>query len=70
MGVLNEFLTDSIWRNIHQTGGEWVVFELRIADGRGIRWQYDSETQVWVFRGFLEQYRSDGHETRWGSIRE
>lgn len=59
--MLNLFLDECVWINIHLLPHELVIIELRIDKGYGIRWQINDG----MFRGFLEPQMEDGHEKGW-----
>lgn len=59
--MLNLFLKDCVWINIHLLPHQLVIIELRIEKGYGIRWQVNDG----MFRGFLEPQMEDGHEKGW-----
>lgn len=58
--ILNKFLDECVWINIHGLPGDIPIIELRVDQGYGIRWQIDG-----VFRGFLEPQFEGGHEVGW-----
>ncbi|KAJ7230392.1 hypothetical protein GGX14DRAFT_529926 [Mycena pura] len=61
------------WRNLHWLPHQILVYEVRVAEGYGMRWSQDrsvvrdSEDQMpeWVFRGFVEPMMEGGHEVGW-----
>jgi hypothetical protein len=59
--MLNLFLNECVWINIHLLPHQLVIIELRIDKGYGIRWQVNDG----MFRGFLEPQMEDGHEKGW-----
>lgn len=59
--MLNLFLEECVWINIHLLPHNLVIIELRIDKGYGIRWQVNDG----MFRGFLEPQMEDGHEKGW-----
>ena len=59
--MLNLFLKECVWINIHLLPHQLVIIELRIDKGYGIRWQANDG----MFRGFLEPQMEDGHEKGW-----
>ena len=59
--MLNLFLDECVWINIHLLPHNLVIIELRIDKGYGIRWQINDG----MFRGFLEPQMEDGHEKGW-----
>jgi hypothetical protein len=58
--ILNKFLKECVWINIHGLPHDIPIIELRVDLGYGIRWRIDG-----VFRGFLEPQMDDGHEKGW-----
>jgi hypothetical protein len=58
--LLNKFIEECVWINIHGLPGDIPIVELRTEEGYGIRWQVDG-----VFRGFLEPHMEDGHSKGW-----
>ena len=59
--MLNLFLKECVWINMHLLPHNLVIIELRIDKGYGIRWQVNDG----MFRGFLEPQMEDGHEKGW-----
>ena len=59
--MLNLFLNECVWINIHLLPHDLIIIELRIDKGYGIRWQVNDG----MFRGFLEPQMEDGHEKGW-----
>ena len=59
--MLNLFINECVWINIHLLPHNLVIIELRIDKGYGIRWQVNDG----MFRGFLEPQMEDGHEKGW-----
>ena len=63
------------WRNLHWLPHQVLVYEVRVAEGYGMRWSQDrsdpegdeasKDDRPWVFRGFVEPYMDNGHEVRW-----
>ena len=68
------------WRNLHWLPHEVLVYEVRVAEGYGMRWSQHralkgsgEESQLeepevgrpWVFRGFVEPMMENGHEVGW-----
>jgi|LauGreDrversion4_2_1035121.scaffolds.fasta_scaffold4149743_1 hypothetical protein len=58
--ILEKFLHECIWINIHSLPHEIPIVELRNELGYGIRWEING-----VFRGFLEPQMKDGHDKGW-----
>ncbi|CAK8535972.1 unnamed protein product [Lathyrus sativus] len=61
MDVINNLIAHCCWMNIHIVPPHGVVFEIRVADGYGARWNEDGSK----FIGFLEPYMQDGHSKGW-----
>eukprot|EP01029_Cantina_marsupialis_P002330 TRINITY_DN12141_c0_g1_i1.p1 TRINITY_DN12141_c0_g1~~TRINITY_DN12141_c0_g1_i1.p1 ORF type:complete len:311 (+),score=52.86 TRINITY_DN12141_c0_g1_i1:28-960(+) len=59
--VINRIIDGCTHINCHKLPGEIVVLELRVPSGYGARWLADGS----AFRGFLEPYMPNGHETKW-----
>ena len=59
--MLNLFLEECVWINMHLLPHNLIIIELRIDKGYGIRWQVNDG----MFRGFLEPQMEDGHEKGW-----
>ncbi|KAF9070939.1 hypothetical protein BDP27DRAFT_1219825 [Rhodocollybia butyracea] len=67
----------STWRNLHWLPHSVLVYEVRIAEGYGMRWSQDqsmkdsldadadAEMPPWIFRGFVEPMMENGHELGW-----
>jgi hypothetical protein len=67
----------STWRNLHWLPHSVLVYEVRIAEGYGMRWSQDQSTKdsleteasvempPWIFRGFVEPMMENGHEVGW-----
>lgn len=56
------------WRNLFWLPHGILAFEIRVADGYGMRFQKnttDKDDGDWTFRGFVEPTSASGHETRW-----
>ncbi|KAK7031718.1 hypothetical protein R3P38DRAFT_825897 [Favolaschia claudopus] len=62
------------WRNLHWLPHQILVYEVRIAEGYGMRWSQDRSGaqndrehsgSEWVFRGFVEPMMENGHEVGW-----
>ncbi|KAK9897373.1 hypothetical protein P389DRAFT_194995 [Cystobasidium minutum MCA 4210] len=55
------------WRNLFWLPHGVLAFEVRVADGHGMRFQKNSSSSDadWTFRGFVEPPSATGHETRW-----
>ena len=64
------------WRNLHWLPHQVLVYEVRVAEGYGMRWSQDrgdregdeessKDNHPWVFRGFVEPYMENGHEVKW-----
>ncbi|KAF7317644.1 COesterase domain-containing protein [Mycena kentingensis (nom. inval.)] len=61
------------WRNLHWLPHQILVYEVRVAEGYGMRWSQDrsvvrdseAEMPAWLFRGFVEPMMEGGHEAGW-----
>ncbi|KAJ7114074.1 hypothetical protein C8R44DRAFT_630648 [Mycena epipterygia] len=63
------------WRNLHWLPHQILVYEVRVAEGYGLRWSQDrngvvdnedgAEMPEWTFRGFVEPMMEGGHEAGW-----
>ncbi|KAF8811116.1 hypothetical protein BYT27DRAFT_7252839 [Phlegmacium glaucopus] len=63
------------WRNLHWLPHQVLVYEVRVAEGYGMRWSQDrgdregddasKDDRPWIFRGFVEPYMENGHEVMW-----
>jgi len=67
-------MNDATWRNLHWLPHEVLVYEVRVAEGYGMRWSQDQadrpdeggkENRPWIFRGFVEPSMENGHELKW-----
>lgn len=58
--LLEKFLKNCIWINIHGLPHEIPTLEIRVKEGYGARWLSNGE-----FRGFLEPPMIDGHSKSW-----
>jgi len=67
-------MNDATWRNLHWLPHEVLVYEVRVAEGYGMRWSQDQagrpdeggkENRLWIFRGFVEPSMENGHELKW-----
>ncbi|KAG2363228.1 hypothetical protein BDR07DRAFT_1404945 [Suillus spraguei] len=75
--ILFERVVDnSTWRNLHWLPHQVLVYEVRVAEGYGMRWSQDcsilqsggeivAELPSWTFRGFVEPMIENGHEVGW-----
>ncbi|QCE09103.1 uncharacterized protein LOC114183748 [Vigna unguiculata] len=59
--AINRLIAHCCWLNVHIVPPHGVVFEIRVADGYGARWNEDGSK----FIGFLEPYMQDGHSKGW-----
>ncbi|XP_022631920.1 uncharacterized protein LOC106778442 isoform X2 [Vigna radiata var. radiata] len=59
--AINRLIAHCCWLNVHTVPPHGVVFEIRVADGYGARWNEDGSK----FIGFLEPYMEDGHSKGW-----
>eukprot|EP00744_Colponema_vietnamica_P010488 GILI01014818.1.p1 GENE.GILI01014818.1~~GILI01014818.1.p1 ORF type:complete len:329 (+),score=18.30 GILI01014818.1:35-988(+) len=63
------------WRNFHVLPHGFVVYEVRVPEGYGARWQLDTNQltsadtplspDAFTFRGFLEPHDLQGHANAW-----
>ncbi|KAJ6621481.1 hypothetical protein B0H10DRAFT_2017472 [Mycena sp. CBHHK59/15] len=64
------------WRNLHWLPHQILVYEVRVAEGYGMRWSQDLSAvegndsdagaiPEWTFRGFVEPMMEGGHEVGW-----
>ncbi|KAJ7143322.1 hypothetical protein C8R43DRAFT_1015098 [Mycena crocata] len=63
------------WKNLHWLPHQVLVYEVRVAEGYGMRWSQDQsgmqtdgdrlQTHDWTFRGFVEPMMEGGHEVGW-----
>lgn len=69
-------MNDATWRNLHWLPHEVLVYEVRVAEGYGMRWSQDQADRPdsdggektnwpWIFRGFVEPSMENGHELKW-----
>ncbi|KAF8720588.1 hypothetical protein AX14_010882 [Amanita brunnescens Koide BX004] len=68
-------MNGATWRNLHWLPHEVLVYEVRVAEGYGMRWSQrrtlggsGEETHkgsAWTFRGFVEPMMENGHEVGW-----
>lgn len=70
-------MDSATWRNLHWLPHQILVYEVRVAEGYGMRWSQDQseeareleglskETRPWIFRGFVEPMMENGHEVGW-----
>ncbi|KAF8627721.1 hypothetical protein AX15_004279 [Amanita polypyramis BW_CC] len=66
-------MNGATWRNLHWLPHEVLVYEVRVAEGYGMRWSQDRSASVvgteeerpWMFRGFVEPMMENGHEVGW-----
>ena len=72
--LLWKVMDNATWRNLHWLPHEVLVYEVRVAEGYGMRWSQDQvdrpdsikkENRPWVFRGFVEPSMENGHELKW-----
>jgi len=59
--IILSILMNATWINIHSLPHDLPVFEVRNAEGYGLRWLADGSQ----FRGFLEPQMIDGHDKGW-----
>ncbi|KAJ7780120.1 hypothetical protein DFH07DRAFT_910450 [Mycena maculata] len=65
-------MSAATWKNLHWLPHQILVYEVRVAEGYGMRWSQDrssadlgGEEPEWTFRGFVEPMMEDGHEVGW-----
>ena len=73
-------MDSATWRNLHWLPHQILVYEVRVAEGYGMRWSQDQSdqseeareseelsrvTRPWIFRGFVEPMMENGHEVGW-----
>lgn len=67
-------MNNATWRNVHWLPHKVLVYEVRVAEGYGMRWSQDqkdsgegdiAEERPWSFRGFVEPMMENGHELGW-----
>jgi len=63
----NRIWDSNTWRNLFWLPHGILAFEIRVADGHGMRFQKDSSSSnaQWTFRGFVEPPSASGHNSRW-----
>ncbi|KAJ7233042.1 hypothetical protein C8J57DRAFT_169132 [Mycena rebaudengoi] len=84
VAVLNEralelfwkVMNTATWRNLHWLPHRILVYEVRVAEGYGMRWSQDRSglegkegivemIPDWTLRGFVEPMMEGGHEVGW-----
>jgi hypothetical protein len=70
-----KIMENATWRNLHWLPHQVLVYEVRVAEGYGMRWSQDhsrcgeehkgGEHRRWVLRGFVEPMIENGHELGW-----
>ena len=69
-----KIMNGATWRNLHWLPHQVLVYEVRVAEGYGMRWAQDlsqshsTTERSWVFRGFLEPQMENGHELGWRHV--
>ena len=78
--IFHKIYNNATWRNLHWLPHQVLVYEIRIAEGYGMRWSQDHGEggeswgvrrgkngleAEWTFRGFLEPQMENGHEVGW-----
>ncbi|KAJ7777139.1 hypothetical protein B0H16DRAFT_1504444 [Mycena metata] len=66
-------MNSATWRNLHWLPHQILVYEVRVAEGYGMRWSQDRSgaqgdehrITAWTFRGFVEPMMEGGHEVGW-----
>lgn len=68
LAIFHKVMDAATWRNLHWLPHQVLVYEVRVAEGYGMRWsqnQVEGEHHPWIFRGFLEPTMENGHELKW-----
>ena len=81
VSLFDRIMQESTWRNLHWLPHGVLVYEVRIAEGYGMRWSKQCQSdgtanemgkcleegneERWVFRGFVEPMMENGHEVGW-----
>jgi hypothetical protein len=77
LALFHRVMDNATWRNLHWLPHQILVYEVRVAEGYGIRFAQDRTNmdadaymdievhQPWIFRGFLEPQINNGHEVGW-----
>ncbi|KAG0695070.1 hypothetical protein DFH29DRAFT_956854 [Suillus ampliporus] len=75
LALFERVVDNSTWRNLHWLPHQVLVYEVRVAEGYGMRWFQDrsvlergdvvSKLPPWTFRGFVEPMMENGHEVGW-----
>ncbi|ORX49510.1 hypothetical protein DM01DRAFT_1338183 [Hesseltinella vesiculosa] len=63
--ILFKIMSRAVWINLHSLPHDQMVYEVREAQGYGLRWTTARQLRAWQFRGFLEPQQEDGHEQGW-----
>eukprot|EP01059_Diplonema_ambulator_P026967 TRINITY_DN44495_c0_g1_i1.p1 TRINITY_DN44495_c0_g1~~TRINITY_DN44495_c0_g1_i1.p1 ORF type:complete len:175 (+),score=16.91 TRINITY_DN44495_c0_g1_i1:33-557(+) len=63
--IVTKILDNATWINLHMLPHGKPTFEIRVPEGYGARWAFDTDTSEYAFRGFLEPQQEDGHANRW-----
>lgn len=71
-------MSTATWKNLHWLPHKVLVYEVRVAEGYGMRWSQDQRNvdgqtgltglrydRPWMFRGFVEPMMENGHELGW-----
>ncbi|KAF9465446.1 hypothetical protein BDZ94DRAFT_1214630 [Collybia nuda] len=67
-------MNGATWKNLHWLPHQVLVYEIRVAEGYGMRWSQNqkdcrednlAEERPWLFRGFVEPMMENGHEVGW-----
>ncbi|KAJ7595669.1 hypothetical protein C8J56DRAFT_386502 [Mycena floridula] len=62
-------MDQATWRNLHWLPHKVLAYEVRVAEGYGMRWAQDQsdpdEVKPWRLRGFVEPMMENGHEVGW-----
>lgn len=69
LALFRKVMNNATWKNLHWLPHQILVYEVRVAEGYGMRWAQDLSgaegTRPWIFRGFLEPQMENGHELGW-----
>ena len=78
LALFRKVVNGATWRNLHWLPHQILVYEVRVAEGYGMRWSQQralkgsregAQTEEvgcpWKFRGFVEPMMENGHEVGW-----
>lgn len=67
--VLDRIIAGATWRNVFWLPHNILAYEIRVAEGYGVRYQQDLKAiePAWTFRGFVEPAAAGdtGHTAKW-----